>query len=216
MTEAERDARVAYIFYVGTELNNPDATGADDTTTERTLGVALEVISRHYGWTESPTSNRYGVINKIEELICTPTGTTGDYEFSGRKNGTENFDVILAKTANETTPENDSNYDAFYYAPRVYINSSRSVPNEYKTGWYLPSIAELYRIWKKKDDINTVCTLSGINLVAEYNQKCVSSSQSAGAATKADLLNFSSGEIMSEDKVSCYYSILAIREFTAE
>ena len=217
MTEAERDARVAYIFYVGTELNNPDATGDDDTTTERTLGVALEVISGHYGWTNSPGpgtsyNDEYGVNNIIEELICTRTGTTGDYEFSGRKNGTENFNVILAKTANETTPEKASDYDGFYYAPRVYSRSS-SVPDEYKTGWYLPSIAELYRIWKKKDDINTVWSLSGIN---HYYQMCVSSSQSAGAAKKADLLNFISGEIKSDEKASCCYSILAIREFPAE
>ncbi|MBQ0166549.1 MAG: hypothetical protein KBT02_05510 [Treponema sp.] len=82
--------------------------------------------------------------------------------------------------------------------------------SSYSDGWYLPTIAELYEVWKKKDDL---CAIMG----EEYDYEQVVSATQAADAGKCDLLNFSSGEISSGSKTSGnYYAAFAIREFPAE
>lgn len=83
--------------------------------------------------------------------------------------------------------------------------------SSYSDGWYLPTIAELYEVWKKKDDLYAI-----MGEEYDYDGKVVSATQAADAGN-CDLLNFSSGEISSGSKTSGNdYAAFAIREFPAE
>ena len=85
---------------------------------------------------------------RISAIECSASGSTGNYTFTGRKNGKDNF------TQFETT-SNISNYPAFEYAYNYASQTGSGVSGtSYSTGWYLPSIAELYQVWNQKDKVN--------------------------------------------------------------
>lgn len=57
---------------------------------------------------------------------------------------------MLTNTPLVTDTDTETNYPAWYYC-KNYGNDTSKVPvdakSDFKTGWYLPSIAELFEIW---------------------------------------------------------------------
>lgn len=206
LTQIERNGIVAFIFYKGTGLNNDD-----DTTTTRTLG-ALSTSRPGYFWSKGNAAD----VN-IETVQCPAVGTPGNYTFSGTRNGKDNLNKIsiYLEENNDVDLSVLGNHSAAFY--KLYQNfydaiTCRDNCETYDTGWYLPSIAELYQIWKRKDSFAEILhMLDGISL-EDYSVG--SSSQNVDDATECDLLVFSDGSIWSASKnIDNAYLVIPIREF---
>lgn len=93
---------------------------------------------------------------KFEEIICTPSGTGGNITFGGDTDGSDNWEYIC-----EQDPEGSeapaTNYPAFYYALN-YAETAGLTHSAYNSGWYMPSAAEMYDIYKNLTTINSVLT----------------------------------------------------------
>ena len=72
-----------------------------------------------------------------------------------RKNGKDNFTQFESIS-------NISKYPAFNYAYTYASQPGSGVSGTiYSTGWYLPSIAELFQVWKQKTNVNGALELCG-------------------------------------------------------
>ncbi len=86
LSDDEKAAAIAVIFYKGTGLNSPDSDGNADTETERTLGLGLAQKNSDF-WAGGSNSNNYGNAWNVcvTATDCTPTNFfsngTGSYEF---------------------------------------------------------------------------------------------------------------------------------------
>ncbi len=147
--DAKKSSAIALIFYKGTELNS-----GDDNTTSRTLGVGLKHNKGGLAWCTS-TANAFDI--NISTIQCFPNGVDGVFTFTGDKNGSDNLEQISAfLTATDGVDDDtstESNYPAFYFGKNYKdVIGSNLKGTAYETGWYLPSLAELYHIWKCRAD----------------------------------------------------------------
>lgn len=159
ITKAEKDAAIAVIFYVGTGLNS-DVNGVANTTTIRTLGVGLKHNRSGLAW--CPYSALANDTN-ITTIQCPASGSAGALTFSKDKDGSDNLEQI-AKFLNDADGVNDdtatkANYPAFYFA-KEYSTEATNL-GTYSTDWYLPTIAELFAIWKVKASVDAASALCG-------------------------------------------------------
>lgn len=210
LTNTQKQAAVAVIFYVGTGLNN-----GSDTTTNRTLGVGLKHSASNLAWC---TDDATGFAAQFEDITCaSTTGSNGTLNITGYKNGSENFKKI--GDFSTVTDENESTkYPAFYFGKNYKDVTGSNVNNTaYVDAWYLPSIAELYQIYVKGKatgkafDLNsTLQTLGGDRF---ENETYWSSSQPDCCAQGGYKLDFSNGSLADDQKTS-ELSVCAIRDFT--
>ena len=151
---------IAVIFYIGTDCNN------GDDSTERILGVGL---SQNKMMCAAINAQAYNI--KIPSIVCEPEegGSAGNWTFpnTADRNGSDNFNQIATFLKSQSGLENDTGltidgeassknaeeaaelYPAFYFALN-YKNQhgSNVVGTSYEDGWYLPSRAELFQIYK--------------------------------------------------------------------
>lgn len=146
--EVKADA-VAMIFYKGTDCSNDGST--------RTLGVGLKRSPSCMQWCLS-TAN--GCNTNITTIQCTPSGSAGVYTFTGDKDGSDNLSQIAAFLAGNNDTGTAGNYPAFEYAKNY--GSTNGCTGAYASGWYLPSIAELYQIYNLRANIDAALTLCGL------------------------------------------------------
>ena len=164
LTDAQKSTAVAYIFYKGTDCSNDGST--------RTLGVGLKRSHSGKKWGKfndginypngPDVANGFGTnITTIQCTPCSPTdGSYDAYTFTGDKNGSDNLSQIgeflesVGKTDDTGTA---GNYPAFDYAKNY--GTANGCTGAYATGWYLPSIAELFQIQKEKANIDAVVAL---------------------------------------------------------
>ena len=154
--ESKKNSAIALIFYKGTGLNS-DVNGSPDNTISRTLGVGLK-HRKGLSWADGLAKG--GEVN-ITTILCPHRGSTGALTFTGDKNGSDNLEQIAAfliahNMTNDTGVEGSkmsasktaTNYSAFNFG-KNYKNfvGSRVANTDYETGWYLPSIAELFQIY---------------------------------------------------------------------
>lgn len=167
-TDDERNAlkpyAIALIFYKGTELNSDADSGAPDTTTVRTLGIGLKYKRVGLAWC---TTSAQAYNNEITTIKCPLSGEAGALTFTGDKNGSDNLEQIAAfldasndtgvgLNSTKTEEEAAELYPAFYFAKNykneiIGSEDTSRIPagSEFETGWYLPSIAELFQIYAK-------------------------------------------------------------------
>ena len=191
LTDAQKAAAIAIIFYKGTGLNSDVFAGWDcednviwnagDTTTIRTLGVGLKHIS-DIKWLclseDDELTGSYAQGLDIETIICPATNNSGVYTFTCDRNGSDNLQQMIDYIdrycdGDILSPYTPEYYPAFYsainYADQKIGSetTSRVAGTAYEDGWYLPSIAELYQIYtngkgtNKVFDIDTVSELCG-------------------------------------------------------
>ena len=164
ITDAEKAAAIAVIFYVGTGLNS-DVDGVPNNTTSRTLGVGLEQdnsVGRVWARTSSETEAN-GYFTNIETIQCTSSGSGETLTFSGDKNGSDNLEQMgtFLKLNSIDDDTNDlSNYPAFKFGKEYSTDATTGTVYD-KNGWYLPSIAELYEIYKVKGTVDAATSLCG-------------------------------------------------------
>ena len=155
LTEDEKNAKktsaIALIFYKGTGLNSDDAEGNADNTTSRTLGVGLKHNRSGLAWCLD-SANAYS--KNITTLQCTPSGNAGALTFTGDKNGSDNLEQIGAFDGVDDT-STAANYPAFGFA-KNYSTHATNLGENYASGWYLPSIAELFQIYACRADTANV------------------------------------------------------------
>lgn len=160
LTTTEKNAAIAVIFYVGTELNN-----GDDTTTTRTLGVGL-VQDTKKAWCLG-TASAYNI--DVENLHCIGafggTSQKFTYPFTGVKNGSNALDLISSFLTSQGLTDDtatEANYPAFYFAKNYKSQTNSHVSGtSYEDGWYLPTIAELYWIYKAWTEVDSAMEACG-------------------------------------------------------
>lgn len=159
ITVEQKDAAIALIFYSGKGLNS-DVYGEEggsvswttgDANTVRTLGVGLKHNESGLAWC---TTDAAACSKNIKTIQCPAEGNAGELTFTGDKDGSDNLEQIEAFDGVDDTAT-VANYPAFYFA-KNYKDTATNVANtKYETDWYLPSIAELFEIWKYKSTINS-------------------------------------------------------------
>ena len=147
LTDVQKNAAVAVIFYIGTELNS-----GDDNTISRTLGVGFVQGSEIACYTSDSKMRS----TKITAIQCEVSdGKAASHDFSGDKNGSDNLSQIAAALGSNNDTGTESKYPAFYFAKNYKNQSGSNVSGtNYAEGWYLPSIAELYYIYVGLTEVN--------------------------------------------------------------
>lgn len=168
-----------------------------------------------YAWADVSSK---GNTAPFEELRCSTSSTAPDsgdyYEYSytmgsttstgyilGDLDGSDNWEIIKNYAA--ANGDSESAYYAFNYA-NTY-GQSENLDGNYSDGWYIPSLAELHKIYTNTVVINKV--LTAINATAGYsantfesNQNYWSSSSAQGLISNINnsyYIQWSSGEIIS-------------------
>lgn len=198
LTDEEKDTKktsaIALIFYKGTDLNS-----GDDTSTSRTLGVGLKHNRSGLAWCKYRV-NAYD--KNITTIQCPASGSSRALTFTGDKNGSDNLEQIEAFDEVDDT-STAANYPAFDFA-KNYSSHATNLGENYASGWYLPSIAELFQIYACRADATNgfdidvaSSALGGDNFGTSGYW---SSSQDASKDTSACRFNFNYGECNSVDK----------------
>lgn len=119
--------------------------------------------------------------------------------------------MTTAGLENDTTDA--SKYPAFYFA-KNYKTTATNLGAAYENGWYLPTVAELFDIWKVKATVDAASSLcGGSQFGTSYYW---SSSQYASydfADGVASILGFSYGDWGSQFKDDDGYYVCAVRAF---
>lgn len=142
-------------------------------------------------WAPSGTT---GYNTNFTGIVCTPSyggsGAASTATFTGDTDGSDNWDYICSVDPEGTT-DPAANYPAFNYV--LNYATTFSLPEGYKDGWYMPSIAELAEIYKNKEVVNSVLsTIGGTQIYSSYYW---SSSQYSSGFNCAWRLDFSDGTL---------------------
>lgn len=173
LSDAMKSDAIAVIFYRGTGLNN-------NGDAERTLGIGLiQKKSPQQNWCLN-TAKAYD--KEITSIVVTGTFVSVNQytePFTGTLNGKDNFSKIgSALTTNDTGT--DANYPAFAWAKNYSSQAGANVSGtSYSNNWYIPSIAELYEVFKQKESVNNSLGLCGVTLFGSTDYW--SSSQVSGS-----------------------------------
>ena len=131
-----------------------------DTASKKALGVGLKHSISALAWCTSDAS----AFNKnIETILCPASGDAGNLTFTVDTDGSDNLEQIAsflttAELENDTTDA--SKYPAFYFA-KNYKTTATNLGAAYENGWYLPTVAELFDIWKVKATVDAASSLCG-------------------------------------------------------
>ena len=180
-----------------------------DTASKKALGVGLKHNRSGLAWC---TTAAKAYNKNIETIQCPATGSSGNLTFTDDTDGSDNLEQIAAfLTGNEL--ENDtadaSKYPAFYFA-KNYKTTATNLEAAYENGWYLPTVAELFDIWKVKATVDAASSLCGGSQFG--NSYYWSSSQYASHGNNAYVLVFSKGD-WNYDYKDASICVCAVRAF---
>ena len=239
MSENQKKKAIAVIFYVGTECSNNEET--------RILGVGLHCGRGTWYKDESNSAISIDKSLNIDTIACQVNGDIGNYTFIGDKDGSDNLSQISAYLKSKGIPDdtgNPNNYSAFNFAKNYkdykYTTYEKSKPfslnsiigsgpesqehttnvgDIYKDGWYLPTIAELFQIWKSKDKVlaaTSICDSNFCDSDFDTGSSYMSSSQfknnnpnviSIGDNAYAHSFDFTKGKCTWAPKTTAYDGI---------
>ena len=179
-----------------------------DTASKKALGVGLKHSTDYILWCKS-YANAHN--KNIETIQCTASGDAGNLTFTVDTDGSDNLEQIAsflttAGLENDTTDA--SKYPAFYFA-KNYKTTATNLGSAYENGWYLPTVAELFDIWKVK---TTVDAASSLCEGSQFGSYYWSSSQYASNDKGAYKVSFSNGACSENAKVYTSY-VCAVRAF---
>lgn len=124
---------------------------------DKVYGVGLIYNKNNVAWCLQ-SANGYDVT--FVDIQCIPNGIDGDYSFTGDTDGSDNFRKIAQTLGDDDDTEIEGNYPAFEFANNYKNQENSHVSGTaYEKGWYLPSIAELFDIWKVKEIVDTASGL---------------------------------------------------------
>jgi surface protein len=188
LTEEQKAAAIAVIFYVGTDCSND--------STSRTLGVGLAQNHGGLAWCLD-SANAFEVnITTIQE---------------SDKDGSDNLSQIGEFLNDNNDTGTADKYPAFYFAEN-YSGTATNLGETYADGWYLPAKAELQKIYDILSTVNKELAACG-GTTFDTSGVYWSSSQYASAGYVAYGLNFASGGWYTRTKGNSSYSVCAVRAF---
>ena len=204
---AKKDYAIALIFYKGTGLNS-----GDDTTTSRTLGVGLKHNRSGLLWC-SESAAAYST--NITTIQCPASESAGALTFTGDRNGSDNLEQIEAFDGVDDTATTE-NYPAFYFAKNYSNTATNIAGTDYESGWYLPSIAELFQIHANGKGENKVFDIDAASEALggdKFGTSCYWSSSQYASDKKSCVLFFSNGDGDTCYKDNKYNYVCAVRVF---
>ena len=199
LTDDQKNAAIAVIFYIGTECSNNGES--------RMLGVGLLHSTSGLAWClESATA-----YSRKVNTVCKIDGSDGAYTFSEDKDGSDNFEQL--STSNYVTDSGtQAKYPAWYFAKNYASQSGSNINGtDYENEWYFPSIAELFYIWKVKSTVDNASTLCNGSTFGDKYYWSSSQSNSTNSYM-AYYFSFGNGVRFEQGKQVEYY-ICAIRAF---
>ena len=148
-----------------------------------------------YAWAKA---NTFGYTTNFTDIICSQKTSGSLTFFAGDTDGKDNWEYICDMYP-VATAEATTNFPAFDYVNKYA--STFGLTGEYASGWYMPSIAELYNIYKCVIVLNKVIkALGGTELTLATNYYYWSSSQSDSASSQAHYINLYYGTVYSYNK----------------
>ena len=180
-------------YSIGTD-NKPVAVVAGFNANGVVLGLGLQ-SKGSLSWASSGT---IGYKTSLTDIIGTTT--------SGDMDGSDNWEYICSVDP-EGTASAATNYPAFNFAETH--GTSQSYTGDLAAGWYIPSVAELYEVYKNKSTLQTSLTKAGGYIFDDYYW---SSSQHDKYNDNVYVLNFGNGNVFNNSK-NKYYSVLVLRAF---
>lgn len=186
-----------------------------DTASKKALGVGLKHNRSGLAWCTSD-ANAYN--KNIETIQCPPSRDASNLTFTVDTDGSDNLEQIAsflktAGLADDTTgTDADKRYPAFYFA-KNYKTTATNLGAAYENGWYLPTVAELFDIWKVKATVDAASSLCGGSQFGD-NYYWSSSSQYASNDNNAYKLNFNNGDWNNNNKNNNNNYVCAVRDFT--
>ena len=215
LTPTQENSVVAIIFYKGTECSNDSST--------RLLGLGIKNSGNtKYEWALEGKACYTQNITSIQLVkgetapsegtpYCSFTSSAGtDFYLTGDLNGSDNWQKIesIASSAGET--DLAANYPLFNYA-NTYATTAGLTGTSYSSGWYIPSLPELYQISKKRTQLNTILSLVGGDDLGGDRYYWSSSQHKIDNDYGWNLI-ISAGDMFSNPKTMTQYA-LCIREF---
>ena len=121
--------------------------------------IGLQRTAKNLNWALKDIT---GYNTKFTNIVCTPSetgsGALSTATFTGDTDGSDNWEEICAVDPEGT--QDPTNYPIFNFA-NTYGTTAELTGTDYENGWYVPSIAELCEVYKKKDVIQTSLTKAG-------------------------------------------------------
>lgn len=94
------------------------------------------------------SDNSAGYATNFTDTVCTQVS---DFAFMGDTDGKDNWKAIYDQES-EDTVDAEVNYPAFHFV-NTYA-SKYGLSGKMASGWYMPSIAELYKIYQNRKAVN--------------------------------------------------------------
>ena len=206
LTEAQKKAAVAVIFYRGTECS--------DNGEYRILGVGLKNATgddNTLEWARYTSSDDkaegYTIITAIQ---CEPSdgfeGGAATATFTGNLDGSHNWMALCTAVSDERM---SGNYPAWEWV-NAYA-ATANLTEDYAIGWYLPTVAELCMLYRTKDTVNSALEAAGGMKIADTSYW--SSSQFSPNYFHAWDVRFVDGNL-DFSNLSFDHSVCAIRDFS--
>lgn len=208
LSESQRQSAIAVIFYTGNE---------SDSLGKKMLGVGLkhEKVGVKWCWTAAHAYSK-----KIPSIASDSRLVDSELKFFGDIEGSDNLEQIgyvlssdkdiIGDDSNDTYPV--SRYPAFGFAFNYKDNFSRIKNTAYESGWYLPTVAELYQAWKNREVVDAASKLAGGDEFSVDNY-WTSSISSDGEVNCASRILFLYGTVDSTCRKDKERPVCAIREF---
>ncbi|WP_252722667.1 DUF1566 domain-containing protein [Treponema sp. Marseille-Q4132] len=181
------------------------------------IGVALH-RSSDLQWAKEGTT---GYTTKFEGIVCTPSvtgsGAAATATFTGDEDGSDNWDYICSVDP-EGTANAAVNYPAFNWV-NTYNTAYASKLGSARPAWYMPSIAELCRVYKNREAINASLSkingLDGAYADANLGTSFIwSSSQRSSDNDNAWFVYFDSGDLFNNyGNKSYYFNVCCVAGF---
>ena len=172
------------------------------------LGLGLKNCAE-VAWAKGNTT---GCTTSFKEIITEYSkNTSSGYDFNGDSDGSNNWDYICSidTEGTDTAEKIAENYPAFNFA--LNYGTSQGYTDELANGWYIPSIVEMYEIYKNKDTVQASLTkVEGFTLSSNWYW---SSSQYSKKDSCVDIMLFSDGSVDWNYRNISTYSLLVVRAF---
>ena len=199
LTNEQKSKAVAVIFYAGS---------ASDTLGAKTLGVGLHNATgdgNKLAWAKNGVN---GYNTYITAIQCTPDGDedAATATFSGDLDGSNNWQALCDAVSDEGT---SGNYPAWEWV-NAYATTA-NLTDDYASGWYLPTVAELSMLYRVKDTVNSALEKAGGTKIADAFYW--SSSQCASDTNFAWVVWFNNGYLRSNFGKSNDLSVCTVRAF---
>ncbi len=158
------------------------------------------------------TANGHRTI--FTDLQCTVSGDAGNLSFTGDTDGSDNFTKMAQALGTNNDTGTAGNYPAFEFAKNYAGQTGSHVSGtSYANGWYLPTISELYDIWKVKNTVDVKSNLCGGSQFGSGWCWYWSSSQNDSFGNNAYRLSFDRGSWANNTKYGFRSYVCCIRAF---